>query len=279
MQTVKRASVHDFPDYRSFLRERYRELKKKNGKFSLGAWAKRLGMKGSSGLVMILKGQRNPGPELTESLISDLSLPQREAIYFRDLVTLEKCGSKDSPARFDIIERLSRMHPTKQFKSLSQEEFRAVSQWFYYAIRELVDLKDFCEDPEWIQKRLRIFVSQNDIKQALETLEKLGLLVREKGRLRYVTQVTSTHDIPDEGLKRFHEQMLNQAAGALRKVDVTNREISGLTFTIAKKDLPIAKELIRNLYREMTQLSRSEQDSVYQLEVALFPLTKDGGAK
>jgi uncharacterized protein (TIGR02147 family) len=275
MHTAGRISVHDFSDFRNFLRATYQERKRKNGRYSLEAWAKRLGLKGNSGLVMILQGKRNPSTTLTEALIFDLHLPRREATYFRDLVTLEKCKSEKSSARFEILERLSRSHPSRIFRSISAEEFQAVSQWYYYAIRELVDLAGFREDPAWIQRRLRAYVPRREIAQALATLEKLCLIERDpSGRLRYTNQMTSTRDIPFEALKRFHEQMLGHAARSLRDVDVKEREVSGLTFTLARKNLPMAKELIRSFYEELTALGAQPHDSVYQLELALFPLTK-----
>jgi len=45
---------------------------------------------------MVLQGDRNPGPVLTESLVHDLQLTGREATFFRELVDL--IGFKEDPA-------------------------------------------------------------------------------------------------------------------------------------------------------------------------------------
>ena len=275
MQKISKVHIFDHPNYRSFLTARFNERRTLNKGFSLGAWAARLGLSGNSALVMILKGQRNPSPKLTEVLISDLKLNAKESAYFRDLVLLEKCDVDDTKTREDILKRLERSNPKQQFRSISREHFEVVSQWHHYAIRELADLPGFQEDPAWIQKQLRPAVPLKSVQQATETLEHLGLLARdEKNDIKYTDKIMSQTDVPDEALKQFHETMLSLAATSLRDVHVEKREISGMTFTIAQKNLSIAKELVRNLYHEMTQLGPEPQDAVYHLEVALFPLTK-----
>jgi uncharacterized protein (TIGR02147 family) len=275
MQKLSKVHIFDHSDYRSYLTARFTERRSLNKGFSLGAWAQRLGLSGNSALVMILKGQRNPSPKLTEVLISDLKLNNKESVYFRDLVLLEKCDIDDTKAREEILKRLERSNPKQQFRNLTREHFEAVSQWHHYAIRELADLPGFQEDPKWIQNQLRPSVPLKSVQQATETLENLGLLARdEKNDIRYTDKIMSQTDVPDEALKQFHETMLSLAATSLRDVQVEKREISGMTFTIAQKNLSIAKELVRNLYHEMTQLGPEPQDAVYHLEVALFPLTK-----
>src|SRR4051794_29262257 len=92
---AQRTSIYQYDNYRNFLRSVLQDRKKQNPRFSLGAWARRLQLKSSSTLIMILNGNRNPGPELTEGLIRDLSLRSGEADYFRDLISFEKAQSDE----------------------------------------------------------------------------------------------------------------------------------------------------------------------------------------
>ena len=276
MANTGRISIFDFTNYRQFLKAVLNQKQEKNKSFSIGSWAKRLELKGNSALVMILNGQRNPSSNLIEKLSLDLELQIKEASYFRDLISFEKSSSNDFKTREIILKRLERTNPNLQFRKVTREQFAAISEWHHYAIRELFDIEGAKEDPHWIQKRLQTYVAIKDIEKALATLEKLELLVRDKktNRLKYGDKITSPVDIPDEALRQFHKSMLTQAADSITAIPVDQREISSMTFTISSKNLRTAKELVKNFYQEMTQLGTGNHDSVYHLEVALFPLTK-----
>ena len=233
----------------------------------------RLGLKTSSGLIMIVNGQRNPGPALTEQLVKDLKLVGREAAFFKDLINLEKC-KEDLQRQMIIKARLAELHPQKKFQSIDAKTFQAVSNWWCYALREMVNLPDFQENPRWIQQRLKFPVSLKEIEEALHVLLQLGLLRRDgTGVLRYHNSIQSSFDVPDLALRQFHEQVLQLAQQSLHSTHTVDREISGITLTLKKQDLPRAKELMRQLLYDLSALSTHESEDVYHLETALFPLT------
>ncbi|MGZ3649513.1 MAG: TIGR02147 family protein [Bdellovibrionota bacterium] len=269
------ASVFQFHDYRSYLHSVLRARKEKNRRFSLGAWAQRLDLASSSTLIMILKGSRNPSGKLIDKLIEDMRLPAGEAEYFRNLVHLSKSG-KNEHLRHLLLEKLAKKNPARIFRPMSLDVFRVFSSWVPTAIRELADLPAFREDSGWIQSRLLFKTTRPEIEKALQSLLAVGLLKRDDaGKVVYDQSVESTYDVPSESQKQFHESALKASLEAVRAVDVKDREISGFTFTIRKADLPVLKEKIRTLLREASQISTCGHDSVYHLEVACIPLTKD----
>ena len=272
-------SVLNYSDFRTYLRDLTAARKARTPGFQFASWAKRLGLRSHSSLVMILQGQRNPGPDLVERLVKDLRLTGKEAAFFRDLICLEKCA-KGSAMEEVVKERLAQLHPKRSFAALDARTFAAVSNWYYYAIRELVDTKDFREDVAWIQKRLNGRLMRKEVTEAIETLVHLNLLHRDaNGILRYTQAVESSFDVPDSSLRRYHAQILQMAAAALNDVPVQEREIAGTTFTLRKEDLPRAKEIMRNALREVERLGAGGGDEVYHAEVALFPLSENGGSK
>lgn len=272
-------SVLNYSDYRSFLKDQVEVRRNRAPGFSIAQWSRKLGLRSHATLVMILKGYRNPGPELVEELIRDLKLTKKEAAFFRDLVVLEKCTA-GSELKSQAEHRLAQLHPKRAFLQLDARSFAAISNWHYYAIRELVDTRGFREDPAWIQFRLREKISHKEIREAIDTLLHLGLLKRDdQKRLVYRQDVESTFDVPDQGLRNFHSQILQRADRALKEVPVRDREISGSTITLKREDVPRAKAILRQALEEIVQLAGSGGDEVYQAEVALFPLTKTEGPK
>ena len=89
-------------------------------------------------------------------------------------------------------------------------------------------------------------------------------------------QIDTNTDIGNEGLKRYHEGILDIAKNSIRSIPVKKREISGVTFAMTKKSLPKAKQLITRFQRELVEILEDESfgDEVFHLEVALVPLTK-----
>lgn len=266
--------VTSFNDYRSFLKAAFESRKQQQRNFNLARWARLLSLKSSSTLIMILNGERNPGTRLVEGFIQDLRLTQQEADHFRNLVNLEKAQSNPH-LRALLLEQMPVMKsPNRQL--IQMKYFRMVSQWYFLAIRELASLPNFKEDPEWIQKRLRFDVPKNEIAEALEVLLATELLQRdEEGRLVYPSSVTTTFDVPDDGIKRFHQGAFELAKEAVEKVPVAEREMLNATFTCKTDKLPAIKRRIREVLEDFGALTEGECDSVFMLQIGCFPLTEE----
>jgi uncharacterized protein (TIGR02147 family) len=265
-----------FKDYRSFLLGHVQFKRAQNPQWSYTVWARQLGLKSSSTLIMILKGQRNPGRSLMDDFARYFRFDARERAYFADLVRLAKAHA-EVQLSMNVLQELEQRNPGKGFRLLDRDTFLAVSNWHHFALREMVQLKDFREDLEWISANLQFPLKPEKIEEALQTLLRLNLITRdEQGRLRSTsTHLDTSTDVASEGLKRHHEQQLANAAHCLRALEPEKREISGGCFAIKAESLPRAKELIRSFAIKLcNELEVKDGDQVFQLELAFFPLTK-----
>jgi len=79
----------------------------------------------------------------------------------------------------------------------------------------------------------------------------------------------------------LHPKAFTAAKRALDDVDPKERDISTLTMSISKERYDIIKERIRTFRNELSSLITSDPspESVYQMSIALFPLSKKDGAK
>lgn len=275
-QTTARLSPLAFKDYRAFLHAHVQVKKSANPAWSYTVWARQLGLKSSSTLIMILNGQRNPGRGLLDDLARYFKLTAPEKQYFGDLVRLAKAHT-DVQLSMQVMKQLEERHPGKGFRLLDRDTYFAVSHWYYLAIREMIQLKSFREDPEWIAAQLQFPVTPEKVSEAIDTLIRLGLVARTaNGRLSSTANHLDTGtDVADEGIKRHHEQQLENAKAALRSVAPSLREISGGCFAIKASSLPRAKEIISQFQIQLcNELEAKEGDQVFQLEVAFFPLSK-----
>lgn len=240
-------------------------------------WAKQLELSGPAVLSNILTGKRDPGEDVQLKLASHFRFSSKEELYFFDLIRLQKV-SHDPRLAVALMEKLGRVHPSGSFQVLNDQAFRSMSKWYYYAVREMVDLPYFQEDADWIVKQLRFEVKPSEIKKALQDLEELKLIVRtESGRLKCAERVfKTTEDVSIEGLKRFHESMIDQARASIRTQSVEMRDISGRTFNMDPSKIPVLKQMLREFRDQVDDLlSESSESSVtVQFNMQFFQLTQ-----
>jgi uncharacterized protein (TIGR02147 family) len=159
-------------------------------------------------------------------------------------------------------------------RKLESERFRAISEWHYYAIVSLSEVKGSRFDPAWIARRLGITRSQASI--ALARLERLGL-IRVEGNRYFSTEVgtTTSHNVASVALRRFHQQLLRKAEEAQHQLPVSERHLSTITFVASRHRIEEAQTRIRHFQRELCEfLEQGDRERVYTLAVQLFPLDK-----
>jgi uncharacterized protein (TIGR02147 family) len=122
-------------------------------------------------------------------------------------------------------------------------------------------------------------VTPNQVTQALQDLETLGLVKRESGRLVQASGsvVKTEEELNHLCIRQFHRQMLSLATKALF-TPLADREITGLTFSVAKRHMPIFKERIRQFREDLDILASSlshdsKEEEVFQCNIQFFPLT------
>jgi len=83
-----------------------------------------------------------------EKYAAAMHMPQRERGYFRSLV--EFVNAKNNQKKNDAFNRMMQFRRHIPLTFLDEKQYEFFSNWYYSAIRELISLPDFREDPEWI---------------------------------------------------------------------------------------------------------------------------------
>lgn len=267
--------LFSYTDYRAFLSSYYQQKKAHSRGFSTRVWCRHLGLKSPATLNMIIKGHRHAGEQVLEKLIDYFNFSVAEKNYFEEITRLGK-HKGSTRRRVDLLNRISELHPEKQTSLFDLRAFSVISNWYFYAIREMVSLPAFKEDAQWVAEALENKITPMTARQAIKTLLAVKLLGRnEEGRLvRINDEISTPSDIAHEGLKRFHEQMLTLAKESIRSVSVHKREIRASTFNLCEKDLPAFKRDIRSLLNKLyLKYEREAGEETFQLNLQLFPLT------
>jgi len=269
--------LYDYTNYKSYLRAHVDHKKANSSHWSLGAWARVMNLKSKSLLTMILNNGRNPGPELMEKMAKYFKFNPKEKEYFFSLVLLEK-SKTDAQVQALLAEKIKRLNPQKSHTLISDEIFQSIAKWQCYTIREMVLLPAFVEDHELIASQLQYKMTPQEIKRTINTLLTVGLLSRdESGKLVQTTANFTTQDeVASEALKLFHLQNIENASQAVRKFDVKERYLSGITITMKEENLDRFKAAIMKFEEEVIELfeETKEGDTVFQFNLQLFPMTK-----
>jgi uncharacterized protein (TIGR02147 family) len=268
-------SVYEYTDYRAFLRDHFAACKASKPFYSHRYLAKKAGFATSNFVKLVMDGKRNLGAQALAGLVKALQLTKDEGAFFGDLVALDQAESLAERNR--AFDRVAANRRFRQARRLEGPLFEYLRYWYFPAVRELSARADFVDDPAWVAKQILPAITTRQAKAALETLERLGLLVRdERGRLvRGEPSLTTGHEVRSVVVPAYHRQMIEQAGASVDRVPPEERDVSALTVCIRQESLDELKQRIRRFREDLLELCdrETEPERVYQLCVQLFPLS------
>lgn len=265
MAEVTKPDIFQYTDFRRFLKDWALYAQSRNPRWSYGLWARKMGLTSKSTLIMILNGQRSPGKGMMTKLVASLGLSEDEAKYFERLVAVQK-RTPDPMMRVMLLKA-----ETQQERSGQQ-----APRWLFFVLREMTQMPGFEENVEWVNERFLEPVAESDFKGAIELCLNEGALVRdEAGKL----QPGRGEYVPPWGrdeLLQFHQDGINASGRAMEQVAVPSRVFQTSFLKIRQDKVEQARLLIQAFQKEMGKLleETEDADSVYQLNLQLFPITR-----
>lgn len=257
-------------NYRDILRCELKDRSAKNTQYSMRAFAKTLGLDVAH-LSRILRGQKQLSMENGYVVAQRLFKSAREREYFLHLLALESNPGK--------MRTLKAPPAQNRWNLLSLEQFELVANWYHFAILDFSTLPGVTLTPSKAATYLGISV--REAREAIERLERLGLLAKRGGKLiKTHAKLTTTNNVPSAALRSLHKQMLAKASAAIEAQTVDRRYFISRTLTLRRAQLKELCQLIDDFYdRVSASVSAPEvhdaHDALYQLNVQLFDL-KEG---
>ncbi len=233
----------------------------KNPNYSLRSFARQLNIDHST-LVKIINGKRAMGVDLIRRLGQLLNLPSNLVKHY--------CH--------ESLKEKHELNIEKKYLNIKQDYLEIISKWYYFALLELTRTKNFKQDEKWIAEELQISI--DEVRKTVERLIRIGFLeIDTKGMWHdRSSSCTTTTNIPNtnNALKEMQKDILQRSQDALDSIDIKNRDQSSMLMAIDQSNIELAKEKIKHFRREMDELlsSGDDLDSVYQLSVSFFPVTK-----
>lgn len=240
---------------------------------------------------------RNPSYSL-RSMARFLGIPAGNlSLFLRDkrafsFETIEKITykiCKTPEERKDVLEYINSLMVQElrnltitnhDYVTLSEEEFIQLDNWYYFAFRSLLHLKDFRLDLNWISKRLNIKVEE--VQDAMKKLVSMGLITIDENNK--VTSSARHLRTPDTNIqkpevllvgRKIHKQSLEQSKQSIEEVPLELRDITWVNIPTDTKRIEKAREIIRKFQDDMIHLLEDgDAEEVYRLCIQLYPITK-----
>lgn len=249
-------------DFKFLLQEELLKRCRKNSNYSLRSFAKYLDISHSA-LTEMINGKRSITKKSIEKLGLTLGLSIKEIVEYQ---------ATTSPIQADKIKNQS------TYQQLTIDQFAIMSDWYHYAILELIKIKDFPHTNNDFARALGITKSEANI--AVERLLRIGLLEKDDNdRFYEVNNGFATNisgNLTSIGSKKLQQQILEQSMEALRSLPIEFRNHTSMTMAIDHKLLPEAIERIKKFRRELSDFLETAgvPTEVYQLSLSLFPVTQ-----
>ncbi len=264
-------NVFNYTNHREFLQAFYDVNKKEKKQFSYRWFNSRVGLASPSHLKDIITGRSNVGHKTLTKLVKGLGLKKKESEFFEHVVYFNQ--AKTLEEKNEYLEKIRLLRSPNPARIVNEFEQSLFGHWVWVALREMVLLDDFKEDPDQISKRFYEKVSSKQIETAISKLIKLGFLKRKNGKLvQSERHIVSSDEVRSLIMQSFHKQMLERAIQAI-DLPVSQRELAGLTIALSQDEFEDLKEKIKE-FRKTTISKLKKPRKVYQLNIQLFPLVK-----
>lgn len=267
--------LFSYLDYREFLKAAFEELKRTRPHFSHRLFAKTAGFASSNYAMLVMQGKRNLSGDGIIKVARALKLKKPEAEFFENLVRFNQAAT-DAEKGF-YYERIASNRRYAAARPLEREQYEYYSKWYIPVIREMVQLKDFRDDPAWIAAHVKPAITSREAEAALKLLIELGLLIRDdRGRLaQQDAHIAGGDEVSSIAMTNFQREMIERAAASIEATPPAEREIGSVTFAVSKKKLTEAKRMIREFRSKLAGFlaEEKEADAVYQFNIQLFDLS------
>jgi uncharacterized protein (TIGR02147 family) len=268
-------SVFNYLDFRLFIADAQKEFKSKKPFFTYRYIAQKVGMKSPGHITWIIQGKRNLSRKKIPLFAQLFGLNAEATEFFSALVLF--CQAKTHLDKKLFLDKLVALQvPEKQLIQPSSYEF--YNKWHYPIVRELIAIHKLGDDFKRIGRLISPAITPREAQQAIALLVKLDLIRKNaQGHYEQVKQAITTGETwRSIGIRQFQMDTFDLARKALNTVPPGERDISTLTMSISEERFGMIKERIKAFRNDLASLITSDPapTSVYEMNIALFPLSK-----
>ena len=268
---VERPDIFSYLDYRTYLTEMLQYLSKQK-KMKRREVSARSGLKSTSNLSMIIKGQRKILPERARRIGEALLLSKSEISFFETLVLFTQ--AKDAATRDRLYNAMLKSRSFRRVQEAKREQYEVFSKWHVVALLEGLAGPWRNERESHIAESLGI--SAQELQVSLRTLEVAGLIAKVGGRwIRQSPVIQTAEETQSLSIRNFHRQMLSKAIESMDRHQSPMRSMQALTVAMSLTRMQSLQEKIRAFLAEINaddSEPAQDTDVLIQINAHYFPL-------
>ncbi|MFN7904037.1 MAG: TIGR02147 family protein [Pseudobdellovibrionaceae bacterium] len=270
-----RPEILKYQDYRKILLDFYEYKKSLRSGFSYRKFSELAGVSSPNYLQLVIQGKRNISNGTAEKVCEALKLLKSEKSYFLGLVSVENALTQEEKvqAKKDLLVAIGKLIT----KEIPKSQVEVLSQWYHLLVRELVVLKNFKPDGEWISELLRGIITPNQAEESLKLLLQAGFLTVKNKEYVQSEPVVDTGNAFDEfKIIKSHTEILKVWAKNLNEFAREDRQLGVMNIPIHHSKIPEFKNKILKFQQEIVGWLQDEKDvdGVVMFGTYLIPMTK-----
>ncbi len=275
-------NVMSFISYREYLNQIYLQMKSRQRSYSHKKLSDDLGLGSNNSSWVIITGRKKLGPQSRQKIIEALGLKSIERQYFETLVEYNNC--RKGKNKDELLDKLINLRDRSLDDPELKRNLKYFSRWYHPVIREMVGLKYFKNDAQWICQNLNDRVLPNEAEETLRLLLDLGLIKHNKMTKSYQTSgenITPDDQVDDLAMLRYHQEILSLTSNLLAQLDEEEFDINALTIRLSEKQFSRAEKILYDAFYKIFRMEEEDptdsEKRLYQANFQLLPLTKKMG--
>lgn len=251
--------------YSDIIKELFHTRILKNENYSLRAFARDLNLNPGY-LSDLISGKATLSIKKSEEIGRILFLSLEDQKFFSKLVEIANANEKSRSQLENQLYNFDSSHVT-----VSQEIYASISEWHSLMLLELICLKDFKYDLEWIAQKL--LISAEEAEKTVDNLIAKNLLILEDGQLKkQYDYLVLPNGNKSAQAKNFHKLVLENAISAIDEQESETRNFTAAFLHIDTTEIARMSEKIKCFRREFAHEFESENNSnsVYMFSIQLY---------
>lgn len=267
--------IFRYQDHKLLLYDLFLLWQKKVRRLTFRKFSRMAGFTAPNYLKLVIDGKRKISAEALRKILLFFEFNKKESYYFENLVKMNQAQTHAQKNFY--YQKLGKTPGYSLIRKGDMRIFDYYSHWYYPAIRELVSLKDFNDDPEWIATHLTPMITTHEAQKAFTSLCELGMIKKENDRWILKDTVVSTGpQINSMVVMNYHKEMISKAKKALETIPREQRNVSSLTVGVSRTTYEKMVNEVYSFQQRLLELADADyhKEQVYQINFQLFPLTK-----
>lgn len=267
--------IFSYQDHKLLLYDLYCLWQKKIRRLTYRKFSRLAGFTAPNYLKLIIDGKRKISSDGLRKILLFFDFNKRESYYFENLVLMNQAQTHTQKNFY--YHKLGKTPGYSLMRKGDMRIFDYYSHWYYPAIRELVLMENFSDNPEWIAQQLNPMITTHEAQKAFKALCDMGMIKKDKEKWILKDIVVSTGpQINSMVVMNYHKEMIEKAKSALETVPREQRNVSSLTVGISRSTYEQMIHEVYSFQQRLLELANADyhKEQVYQINFQLFPLTR-----